>query len=101
MTKPLRKHDQTARGVRRDLGISQAKLALLLGVHSQTVAKWEHGTLAPTEHQQSLMNMMANGHRKHRRDLNAWLANRGWMETLAYLLASAYGFEPEAEWRKV
>ena len=36
------------RDLRKDLGLTQAQLGQLLGVHSLTVSKWERGLLTPT-----------------------------------------------------
>jgi putative transcriptional regulator len=42
-------------GVRTRLGLSQAQLAQLLGVHPLTVSKWERGLLVPTSHHVELL----------------------------------------------
>jgi transcriptional regulator with XRE-family HTH domain len=41
--------------VRDRLGLSQPQLAQLLGVHPLTVSKWERGILAPSQHQETLL----------------------------------------------
>lgn len=38
----------TARAIRRAAGVSQARLAVELGVHRVTVARWELGTRTPS-----------------------------------------------------
>lgn len=88
--------------IRRGLGLNQRELALLLGVHEMTVSKWERGELVPNEYQRTLLVAFKQGHEKHRnRDLKVWIANQGWTETLAMVLASAYGFGPESRWTRV
>jgi transcriptional regulator with XRE-family HTH domain len=44
-------HGETVRHTRERLGLSQARLAELLGVQQPTVSRWERGVLAPTEKQ--------------------------------------------------
>jgi molybdopterin-binding protein len=41
--------------IRRRIGLTQAQLAELLGVHTMTVSKWERGLLAPSAHQKRLL----------------------------------------------
>ena len=41
--------------VRKDLGMTQAQLGQLMGVHPLTVSKWERGILKPSPHQQALL----------------------------------------------
>ena len=45
--------------LREKLGLSQVQLAQLLGVHPLTVSKWERGILAPTPHQNALLESFA------------------------------------------
>lgn len=45
--------------VRTGLGMSQAQLAALLGVHHLTVSKWERRVLRPTSHQEILLSSFA------------------------------------------
>jgi len=45
--------------VRRGLGLTQAQLAGLLGVHWMTVSRWERGTLVPTAWQQAMLATLA------------------------------------------
>lgn len=45
--------------IRTKLGLSQAQLAALLGVHALTVSKWERGLLRPTAHQEALLSSFA------------------------------------------
>lgn len=42
--------------LRERLGLSQVQLAQLLGVHPLTVSKWERGLLAPSPHQNALLD---------------------------------------------
>jgi putative transcriptional regulator len=49
--------------VRTRLGLSQAQLAALLGVHTLTVSKWERGLSRPTEHQEALLTSFAKARR--------------------------------------
>ena len=41
--------------IRSQLGLSQAQLGELLGVHTLTVSRWERGLLQPTAHQVTLL----------------------------------------------
>jgi molybdopterin-binding protein len=51
--------------LRRRLGLTQAKLAELTGVHAMTVSKWERGVLAPNAHQRAILRSLeaASGRR--------------------------------------
>lgn len=44
--------------LRARLGLSQAELAAVVGVHSMTVSKWERGVLEPTPHQASILRAL-------------------------------------------
>lgn len=44
--------------LRRRLGLTQARLAELTGVHAMTVSKWERGLLAPNVHQRAILRAM-------------------------------------------
>ena len=50
--------------IRQELGITQAQLAQLLGVHALTVSKWERGVGAPTPHQAALLDSFAKATKK-------------------------------------
>lgn len=76
---------------RHAMGISQAELSVLLGVHTQTVAKWERGLLEPSPHQRTVVVTMAMGQEKAKLDLKVWLTHNGWVATLAHLFAASYG----------
>ena len=41
--------------IRSSLGLTQAQLAQLLGVHPLTVSKWERGVATPTPHQAAML----------------------------------------------
>jgi molybdopterin-binding protein len=41
--------------IRTNLGLTQAQLADVTGVHPMTVSKWERGVLQPTRHQQAIL----------------------------------------------
>jgi len=41
--------------IRTNLGLTQAQLAGVTGVHPMTVSKWERGVLRPTRHQRALL----------------------------------------------
>lgn len=45
--------------LRAGLRVSQAELAELLGVHKQTVSKWERGVAAPTHGQHEVLELLA------------------------------------------
>jgi molybdopterin-binding protein len=44
------------KALRGSLGLSQPRLAQLLGVHAMTVSKWERGVLAPNAHQRRILH---------------------------------------------
>lgn len=44
---------------RRRAGLTQTRLARLLGVHSITVSKWERGVLAPNARQQAILRALS------------------------------------------
>ena len=46
--------------IRRSLGLTQAQLAQLLGVHPLTVSKWERGISSPNPHQAALLESFQN-----------------------------------------
>jgi DNA-binding transcriptional regulator YiaG len=54
--------------LRNRLGLSQAQLAELLGVHPLTVSKWERGLLQPSPYQESLLDSFAKA-RKANKDI--------------------------------
>lgn len=45
--------------LRERLGLTQAQLAGLVGVHAMTVSKWERGRLKPSAHQRRLLATFA------------------------------------------
>ncbi len=47
--------------IRRHAGLTQVRLARLLGVHPITVSKWERGLLAPNAHQSALLRALDSG----------------------------------------
>ena len=49
---------------RARLGLSQAELAALLGVHAMTVSKWERGVLGPNDHQRELLRALTEAAEK-------------------------------------
>ena len=50
--------------IREGLGLTQAQLAQLLGVHPLTVSKWERGVLTPSSYQVDLIESFAKAKRK-------------------------------------
>ena len=44
------------RDIRKGLGLTQAQLGQLLGVHSLTVSKWERELLTPTPYQTAMLD---------------------------------------------
>lgn len=65
--------------VRKQLGLTQAQLAQLLGVHALTVSKWERGVGSPTPHHAALLDSFAAATKKE----------PGIGETVAALLVGA------------
>jgi molybdate transport system regulatory protein len=47
--------------IRRRAGLTQVRLARLLGVHPITVSKWERGLLAPSARQRALLAALGRG----------------------------------------
>lgn len=47
------------RSLRERLGLTQGKLAELVGVHAMTVSKWERGRLAPAPYQAAILAALA------------------------------------------
>ena len=45
--------------LRKKLNLTQKQLALLLGMHDQTISKWERGTVTPGPYHQALLNAMS------------------------------------------
>lgn len=79
--------------VRRRAGLTQVRLARLLGVHSMTVSKWERGLLLPTAHQRTLLAALgADARGRSVQDVASELAG---------LLASAYIEVSEVEEMKL
>lgn len=80
--------------LRKKLGLSQAQLAQLLGVHALTVSKWERGLLQPSPYQASLLESFAKA-RKTNRDIGSeageLLLTVGAVVALAALLSAAFG----------
>lgn len=54
-------HQALASKLRRRLGVTQAVFAAMLGVHPQTVSKWERGIMHPTPADVARMTMMDAG----------------------------------------
>jgi transcriptional regulator with XRE-family HTH domain len=46
---------------RREAGLTQAQLALMLGVHVMTVSKWERGTSDPAPYNVQQLRLLADG----------------------------------------
>ncbi len=83
---------------RKAMGLSQPELAKLIDVHALTVSKWERGVLEPTNYQQALLHTLKVGFMKSPEfPLTEHLTIKGPLATLAYLLASAYGFKVAAK----
>jgi molybdopterin-binding protein len=62
-------------------GLTQSRLAALVGVHPMTVSKWERGVLAPNAHQRAILGALAGGRRAAREaeELAGWL-NRAYVD---------------------
>ena len=50
----------STKSIRQRIGLSQAQLADLLGVHAMTVSKWERGVLKPNAHQRRILSALAD-----------------------------------------
>lgn len=65
MTAPYLRHDTTTpipvwvRGLRAKLGYSQWELAYVVGVHRQTVTRWETGVMWPSARARHHLNFLA------------------------------------------
>lgn len=83
-------------GLRTRLGLSQAQLAQLLGVHPLTVSKWERGKLTPTPHQNELLESFAKARRTQKtigNEVAELLLTAGVVVALYKLLEAAIGDE--------
>jgi putative transcriptional regulator len=82
--------------LRIKLGLSQAQLAQILGVHSLTVSKWERNILFPTAHQEELLNSFAKARRAQKTigdEVAELLLSAGVVVALYKLLQAAFGDE--------
>ncbi len=62
------------KSIRDRLGVTQIELARLLGVHPQTVSKWERDVALPNDYQRSLLARLALVKKKLCGDpLRTWL----------------------------
>jgi len=79
--------------VRDRLGLSQAQLAQLLGVHPLTVSKWERSLLTPSTHQQTLLQSFRRAAKKPAigETIAAVLVTAGVAVALYALLDAAFG----------
>jgi|1185.fasta_scaffold161790_3 putative transcriptional regulator len=82
--------------LREKLGLSQVQLAQLLGVHPLTVSKWERGVLAPTPHQNALLESFAKAGAAKKTigdEVGELLLTAGVVVALCALLNAALGNE--------
>ena len=82
--------------VREKLGLSQVQFAQLLGVHPLTVSKWERGMLAPTPHQNALLDSFAKARQARKSigdEVGELLLTAGVVVALYTLLSAAVGDE--------
>lgn len=79
------------RKIRKGLGLTQAELAQLLGVHSITVSKWELGAATPNSYQIGLLTEFSKAVQKdHISDaLKTTLITAGVIAALYLLLKAA------------
>lgn len=78
--------------VREDLGLTQAELAQLVGVHVLTISKWEREVLTPSPHQVALLDAFSRAAKKDPQAGPAavnLLATKGVAAALHHLLNSA------------
>lgn len=79
--------------IRNALRMTQAQLALLLGVHAQTVYRWESDRLVPTPFQAALLDVAARAV-KRQPDIGAAVAQTlttsGAVRALFELLCAAF-----------
>lgn len=84
--------DQVKR-IRQELGLTQAQLAQLMGVHALTVSKWERGVGSPTPHQAALLDSFAKAAKKQPgigETVAALLVGAGFAFALYHLLKAAF-----------
>jgi putative transcriptional regulator len=82
--------------VRTQLRLSQVQLAQLLGVHPLTISKWERGVLAPTPHQNALLESFAKAGKAKQEigtEVSNLLVTAGVVVALFALLNAAFGKE--------
>lgn len=81
------------RTIRTELGLSQAQLARLVGVHPLTVSKWERAILSPNAHQQALLDSFRKAEEKNEDigdDVGSLLTTAGVAFALYVLLSAAF-----------
>jgi putative transcriptional regulator len=78
--------------IRKNLGLNQAELAQLLGVHGMTVSKWERGVLHPNPYQASLLERfgVAAEKRNFQNQLGNLLLSAGIAAVLYLLLRAVF-----------
>ena len=75
--------------LREAIGLSQAELAALVGMHAMTVSKWERGKLVPGEHHTRLLGAFARAAERGAR-FDGKQAGRDPVRFLSQLLDHAY-----------
>ena len=91
---PGRPHSATVATTRRELGVTQAELAQMLGVHPMTVSKWERGELAPKPWERAMLDAAqraASRWSELKPMLAAVLKSDGPALALYWMLEAAYG----------
>ena len=82
--------------LREALGLTQAQLAQLIGVHHLTVWKWENGQSVPTPHQQMLLSTFGKAQQQEPEigdQVAQLLVGAGVGVALYYLLKAVFGKE--------
>lgn len=61
--------------IREKLGLNQAELSQLLGVHQMTVSRWERGTMTPSPYLSAMLHEFATAADKKNQKNNEVLKN--------------------------
>lgn len=99
-------HPFVIRQIRKGLGLTQTRFAMLCGVHEQTISKWERGKLYPSLHQAELLRAFARAANKAGPWLRQRLAERNlhntkwWLKMLYLVLKTAFASKSELETMK-
>jgi DNA-binding transcriptional regulator YiaG len=78
-SRPTRRVKKPARWwfIRRELGLSQTELGAIIGVHWQTIGRWDRAETVPSESTQWLYKLLLKTHRAGGKDFSQHLKITG------------------------